>query len=89
MLFRTSGSIGFDANSGRSTRSTRNVDQRERRDLLRLAVLEDLEVFGLQVGDELALLIEDARVDFDVVHFRAERDRRLLRRLGLSLRRAA
>ena len=58
----------------------RDVDERERRDLLRLAVFEDLEVAGLEVGDELALRVEHARVDFDVVHFRAERDRRLLRR---------
>ena len=67
----------------------RNVDQRKRGDLLRLAVLEDLEVLGLQVGDELALLIEDARVDLDVVDFGAERDRRLLRRLAAGPARAA
>ena len=64
----------------------RDVDQRKRRHLLRLAVFEHLEIFRLEVGDELAVLVQDARVDFDVVHFRAEGDWRLLRRLGLALR---
>ena len=39
---------------------------------------------GLQAGDELASLVEDPRVDLDVVDFRAEGDRRLLRRLAAA-----
>ena len=58
----------------------RDVDQREGRDLLRLAVLEDLEVVRREVGDRRSLRVGDERVDLDVVHFDAEGDRRLIRR---------
>ena len=46
-------------------------------DRLRLAVLEDLEVFLLQVADEVALLVGDQGVDLDVVDLDLE-GRRLL-----------
>ncbi len=63
----------------------RDVHHREGRHLLRLAVLEHLEVGRLEVGDEFALAIEHARVNLDVVDLGAERDRRLLRRLLLRM----
>jgi hypothetical protein len=62
----TSGSIGVDANSGRSS-ARRDVDHREGADRLRLPVLEHLEVFLLQIADVLALLVGDDDVDLDVV----------------------
>ena len=65
----------------------RDVDQRERGDLLRLAVLEHLEVLGAQVGHQVALRVGDERVHFHVVHLDAEGDGRRLgaRRLGRRL----
>ena len=53
----------------------RDVHQRERRDLLRLAVLEHLEVAFAEPGDEAALGVDDAGVDLDVVDLGAEGDR--------------
>ena len=63
----------------------RDVHQRECRHLLRLAVLEDREVPLPQVADELPLGVDHDGVDFDVVHLRAEGDRRHLR-VGLRRR---
>ena len=57
-----------------------NVHQRERADRLGLAVLEDLEIFLLQVADVGALLVGDDDVDLDVVDLHLEG--RGLRRLG-------
>ena len=54
----------------------RQLDVREHLDLLRLSVLEDLEVVARQAGDEVALLIGDDRVDVDVVHLDLKRHRR-------------
>ncbi len=73
----TSGSIGCAANSGRLSLVDRNVDQREVGDRLRLPVLEHLEVFLLQVADEVALTVGDDGVDLDVVDADLE-GRRLL-----------
>ncbi len=56
----------------------RNVDQREGRHFLGLAVLEDIEVVCSEVSDRVALRVGDERIDLDVVHFDAERDRRLV-----------
>jgi len=44
-----------------------NVDERERRDRLRLAVLDDLEILFLQIGDDGAGAVGGDGVDFDVV----------------------
>ena len=49
---------------------------------LRLAALDDLEVLGLQVGDVLALVVDDDRVDGGQARADAER-RRVGRRLRL------
>src|SRR5439155_19598376 len=56
-----------------------NVDDAERADRLRLAVLEHLEILFGQAADEVAVAIEDQRVDLDVLDLRLER-RLLLRR---------
>jgi hypothetical protein len=50
----------------------REVDQRERGDRLRLAVFEHLKVFLGQAANEVSLLIQHERVDFDVLHLRLE-----------------
>ena len=50
----------------------RDVDEREGADRLRLAILEDLEVFLLEVADEPALLVGDDGVDLDVVDLELE-----------------
>ena len=42
------------------------------RHFLRLAVLEDLELIGLEVGDRVPLRVGDERIDLDVVHLDAE-----------------
>jgi hypothetical protein len=63
----------------------RDVDERERGDLLGLAVFEHLEVRGLEPGHELTLAIQHAGIDFDVIDFGAEGDRRLLGLRRLSL----
>ena len=57
-----------------------NVDERERRDRLRLPVLEDLEIILRQVAHEAALAIGDAGVHFDVVDPYLESRTRLRRR---------
>ena len=75
----TSGSMTVVACSGAgSARSIGMFDLRERRDVLRHAVLEDLEVVAAQVADEAALAIEDRGVDFDVVDLDLEGDLRLV-----------
>ena len=66
----TSGSNGVAAKSGRSARSigmstTVNVEM-----FCGLPVLEYLEVFLLQVTDEIPLLVGDDRVDLDVLDLR-------------------
>ena len=53
----------------------RQLDVRKHLDLLRLAVLEDLEVVARQAGDEVAVLIGDDRIDVDVVHLDLKRHR--------------
>ena len=58
----------------------RDVDHREHRQRLRLAVLEDLEVVLGQRADEVALLVGDVGVDLDVVDFDLEGHGRLWRR---------
>ena len=58
----------------------RNVDEREGGDRLRLPVLEHLEVFLLQVADDVALPVGDDDVDLDVVD--ADLEGRLLLRGG-------
>ena len=59
----------------------RDVDEREGVDRLRLAVFEDLEIFLLQIANDLALTIRDHDVDFDVVDLHLEGGlRRLWRR---------
>ena len=50
----------------------RNVHERERIDLLRLAVFEHREVVARQARHELALLVSDDDVDVDVVDFDLE-----------------
>src|SRR5262249_62424470 len=63
----------------------RDVDERARRQRLRLAVLDDLEVVAAEVADEGALRVGHARVDLDVVDLDLERDgglRRLWRLRG-------
>src|SRR6185312_15700438 len=62
----------------------RNVDGDEVGDRLRLAVLEDLKVFLLEIADVVALRVRHEHVDFDVVDRDAERRR--LRRLSLARR---
>ena len=52
----------------------RNVNQAERLNFLRLAVLENLEIFLLQTADEIAVPVDDADVLFDVVHLHFEGD---------------
>ena len=52
------------------------LDQRERVDLLRPAVFEDLEVVARETRDEVALVVGDDDVDVDVVHLDLERDAR-------------
>ena len=55
-------------------RSTGRLTSEKIADLLRLAVLEDLEVALRERRDELALRVDDARVHFDVVDFGLEGD---------------
>ena len=47
-------------------------------DRLLVAVLDDLEVVGLQAADRIALLVDDGDTEIDEVHAGAKR--RLLRR---------
>ncbi len=54
------------------------TDEVHRRDVLRRSVLEQLEVLAREVGDEAAVLVEDANVHFDQLHARREGRRRLL-----------
>ena len=54
--------------------------EREDGDGLGLPVLEDLEIFLLQIADEVPLLVGDDDVDLDVVDLDLEG--RLLRRCG-------
>ena len=75
----TSGSIGADGKERTLGALDRDVDEREGRDLLRLAVLEDLEVVRREVGDRRSLRVGDDRIDLDVVDFDAEGDRGLIR----------
>ena len=56
----------------------RNVDEGERRDVLTLAVLEQLEVVLREVRDRGALPVGDDGIDFDVVDFHPEGHRRLI-----------
>ena len=67
-----------------------HANELEGLDGLRLAVLHDLEVLGLQVGDGASLLVGDDRVDTNEVDARAEgglcRWRVRVLRRGLSLR---
>jgi hypothetical protein len=76
----TSGGIAVFAKSGGSARSIGNVDHREARQRLRLAVLDDLEVVLGERADEVPLRVGDVGVDLDVVDFDLERDGRLRRR---------
>ena len=57
------------------------VGQRERDELLLNAVLEDLEVFFLQVGDELAVVVADDDVRRDEFDARGEIGLALILRL--------
>ena len=59
----------------------RDVDQGERRDGLRLPVLEHAKILFRQIGYEPPLLVGDEHIDLDVVHLHLERGR--LRRRGL------
>ena len=63
----------------------RDVHHAEGGDGLRLAVLEHLEVFLLQVADELALLVGNDRVHLDVLDLRLEGRPLCERFLRLSL----
>ena len=65
----------------------RDVDVRERAHHLRLAVFEELEVAGAQVGDRLPRRVADEGIDFNEVCLDAERERRLFRLLGDDPRR--
>ena len=57
-------------------------------DRLRDAILLDLEIVRLEIGDEVSALVEDA--DVDLHHLRAGRERRrLLRRRLLREQHAA
>jgi hypothetical protein len=47
----------------------RYIDKRKARNLLPLAVFEDLEIFGSQVPDELTLRIGDERIHLHVFDF--------------------
>jgi hypothetical protein len=79
----------------RRRRGALGLDVGEVRDLLRPAVLEDLEVFGLQIGDLLAVLVRDDQIelhevrrdphDITFVDFGGRRRRRLRRTLGGGL----
>ena len=85
LLTATSGSIGSasGAEVQRLARPrVRNIDHAEGLHLLRLAVLEHLEVFLLQPANEVAVPVDDAHVFFDVVHLDLEGDFRRGRRLG-------
>ena len=62
----------------------RDVDDRERRERLRGAVLEDLEIVLGQRVYETPLAVGDVRIDLDVVDLDLERDRGLRRRRLLS-----
>ncbi len=84
-LVRTSGSIGFDANNGRSARSSGMLTSENAVTFCGLPSSNTWKSLALQTGDELAVAIEDARVDLDVVDLGAEGDRRLLRLLRLTL----
>ena len=77
-LVCTSGSIGLAGEQRPLGALDRNVDEREGRDLLRLAVLEDLEIARREIGDDVALRVGDEGVDLDVVDLDAERDGRLI-----------
>ncbi len=75
--------VGLDRSGGKQRALgalDRNVDERERGDFLRPAVLEHLEIVEREIGDRVALGIGDHRVHLDVVHFDAEGQRRLIRR---------
>ena len=64
----------------------RNVDEGERRDVLTLAVLEQLEVVLREVRDRGALPVGDDGIDFDVVDLHPEGHRGLISgRLGSCL----
>ena len=63
-----------------------DLEQLERLDVLRLAVLPHLEIFWLEVGDRLALLVGDDDVHADEVDVGAER--RLLRLIAAPAGRA-
>ncbi len=67
-----------------------DVNQREVGHRLRLAVLENLEVFLLQIANVVAARVGDEHVDLDIVDLnlegRAGRTRRGLRCLGLASR---
>ena len=58
----------------------RDLDQRERVDFLRPAVLEDFEVVAPEPGHEIALIVGDDDIHIDVVHLNLEGDPRGLRR---------
>ena len=80
--------VGLDRR-GREERTLRaldrDVDQGEGRDLLRLAVLEHLEVVGLRGRSTgVALRVGDDGIDLDVVDFDAEGHRRADRAGGAA-----
>ena len=86
-LLRVARHVGLDR-GGREERRVRplnrDVDQRHDRQVLLLAVLEDLEVILGQVADEAALRVGDDRVHLDVVDLGPERHRRRLLRAAAA-----
>jgi hypothetical protein len=80
--------VGLDRRGGEERALAaldRNIDQRKGIHRLRLPVLEQLEIFLLQIADEAAVLIGDERVDLDVIDLDLEG--RPLRTLGTLRRR--
>ena len=68
----------LDAGKLRRNRQ-RNVDERQRRNLLRLPVVEQLEVVGCEPDDCISLVVGDDGVDLDEVDFGLEGRLRSLR----------
>jgi hypothetical protein len=66
--------VGLDVGLDRLGREERPFEplDRERADRLGPAVLEDLEIFLLEVADESALLVGHDGVDFDVIDLEFE-----------------
>ena len=74
--------VGLDvARQRRGRRRTRargrhrNIDERKRADLLRLAVVQQLEIVLGEIADEIAALVGDDGVDVDEVDLDLERRR--------------